>query len=74
MEDTIINVISNVGFPIAVSIALFYQMNKSNEAFLQLLKEFSEIINNNTKSVELLNHTMQRIERDCKDEIKKSKD
>lgn len=64
MEQTIINVISNVGFPIAVSIALFYQMNKTNEKYLSLLKEFQQVINNNTQSLNLLNATVEDLQND----------
>lgn len=64
MEDTIINVISNVGFPIAVSIALFYQISKTNDTYLNLLRNFQDVIANNTKSIELLNATIERLKRD----------
>ena len=64
MEDTIINVISNVGFPIAVSIALFYQMTKTNEMYVNLLRDFQEVINNNTQSVNLLNETVEDLQND----------
>lgn len=64
MEDTIINVISNVGFPIAVSIALFYQMNKTNETYLKLIRDFQEVINNNTESIHLLNDTVEDLQND----------
>ena len=64
MEETILNIISNVGFPIAVSIALFYQMNKSNESYLALLKEFQQVINNNTQSLNLLNATVEDLQND----------
>lgn len=64
MEDTIINVISNVGFPIAVSIALFYQMTKTNEMYVKLLRDFQEVINNNTQSINLLNATVEDLQDD----------
>ena len=64
MEDTIINVISNVGFPIAVSIALFYQMTKTNEMYVELLRDFQEVINNNTQSINLLNDTVEDLQND----------
>ena len=80
MEDTIINVISNVGFPIAVSVALFYQMTKTNDTYIKMLRDFQEVINNNTKSIELFNVTVQRLEREMgykgtdSNEIKRPKD
>lgn len=64
MEQTIINIISNVGFPIAVSIALFYYMAKSNDTYLKLLHDFQNVIANNTKSVELLNSTIIDMQKD----------
>lgn len=64
MEDTVINIISNVGFPIAVSIALFYQMNKTNETYLKLIRDFQEVINNNTESIHLLNDTVEDLQND----------
>lgn len=64
MEDTIINVISNVGFPIAVSVALFYQMTKTNEMYVELLRDFQEVINNNTQSLNLLNATVEDLQDD----------
>lgn len=64
MEDTIINVISNVGFPIAVSIALFYQMTKTNDMYVKLLRDFQEVINNNTQSINLLNATVEDLQDD----------
>ena len=64
MEDTIINVINNVGFPIAVSIALFYQMAKTNETYIAMLRDFQEVINNNTQSINLLNDTVEDLQND----------
>lgn len=43
--------ISNVGFPIAVTGALFYQMSKTNESNLKTFNEFKEIIQSNTHSI-----------------------
>lgn len=64
MEDTIVDLISNVGFPIAVSIALFYQMTKTNEMYVNLLRDFQEVINNNTQSLNLLNATVEDLQDD----------
>ena len=66
MESVALDLISNVGFPIAVSIGLFFQMTKTNDTYLQLLKDFQEVINNNTKSIDLLNSTVERLKRDVK--------
>lgn len=67
MESTILEVVSNLGFPIAVSIALFYQMNKTNETYIGLLRDFQEVIGNNTKSIVLLNATVQELKQDLGD-------
>ena len=64
MEDSIINIINNVGFPIAVSVALFYQMAKTNETYINLLRDFQEVINNNTQSINLLNDTVEDLQND----------
>lgn len=64
MESTILDVVSNLGFPIAVSVALFYQMNKSNETYIQLLRDFQEVISNNTQSINLLNATVHELKND----------
>ena len=39
--------ISNVGFPIAISIALFYQLIKTNE----IVREFQSTIDKNTATM-----------------------
>lgn len=44
------NLISNVGFPIAISIALFYQLIKNNE----ITREFQTTISKNTYTIERL--------------------
>lgn len=50
----IIEFINGVGFPIAVSIALFWQNNQRTQQYSELLKELTTIINNNTRSIERL--------------------
>ena len=64
MENTLLDIVSNLGFPIAVSIALFYQMNKSNETYIQLLRDFQDVISNNTQSINLLNATVHELKND----------
>lgn len=64
MESNILDIVSNLGFPIAVSVALFYQMNKSNETYIQLLRDFQEVISNNTQSINLLNATVHELKND----------
>ena len=78
MESVALDIINNVGFPIAVSIALFYQMAKTNDTYIGLLRDFQEVINNNTKSIDLLNSTVEDLQNDMyngegdKSETKKS--
>ena len=50
--------INNVGFPIAVSIALFYQLMKTNE----LVREFQSTIVQNTETIERLGDIIDRKE------------
>lgn len=59
MEESITNLISNVGFPIVVSIGLFYQMNKTDEMYITMLREFKQVIDNNTKSLDDLSKSMK---------------
>lgn len=63
MEETIVNLISNVGFPIVVSFALFQQINKTNETYIKLIGEFKKVIDRNTQSIHELAQTMNRIDR-----------
>lgn len=55
MEMDLINLINNVGFPIAVSVALFYQLVKTNE----LVREFQATIVKNTSTIERLVDTIE---------------
>lgn len=47
MVTEIVNIVSNVGFPIAISIALFYQLIKTNE----MIREFQTTIVKNTDTI-----------------------
>lgn len=49
------NMVSNVGFPIAISIALFYQLIKTNE----LVRDFQATIVKNTDTIERLVNTIE---------------
>lgn len=55
MENELMNMVSNVGFPIAISIALFYQLIKTNE----LVREFQATIVKNTDTIERLVDTIE---------------
>ena len=47
MVTEIVNIVSNVGFPIAISIALFYQLMKTNE----MVRDFQATIVKNTDTI-----------------------
>lgn len=64
--ESIFEFIGNVGFPIAVSIILIYQLEDIRENYLVLTREFQEVINNNTKSLEMLNTTVERLKEDMR--------
>lgn len=62
MEETIVNLISNVGFPIVVSFALFQQINKTNEMYLNVIRDFRNVLENNTQSLNDLARAIDRLE------------
>lgn len=47
--DSVTQVISNVGFPVAVCIALFFYMEKQNERHQQETDKLNETVQSNTK-------------------------
>lgn len=47
--DTIVTIISNVGFPVACCVALFWYMQKQDERHQQETDKLRETISNNTK-------------------------
>lgn len=57
----IIDIINGVGFPIAVSIALFWQNYQQNEKYTALLSELTTIIDNNTSSINVLSDELRGI-------------
>lgn len=60
--EVISEFISNVGFPIAVTAALFYQMMKTSEANQRTFQEFKAIIQENTSSI----HQMESVVKELK--------
>ena len=52
--ETIIQLINGVGFPIAVSIVLFYQNGKQAERYDKQMKELTRVIENNTLTLKEL--------------------
>ena len=61
--ETIIQLINGVGFPIAVSIALFYQNGKQDERYDAQMKELTKVIENNTLTLNELNLRLEKNER-----------
>ena len=47
--DSVIQLVSNVGFPAAVCIALFFYMEKQNERHQQETDKLNETVQSNTK-------------------------
>ena len=58
--ETIIQLINGVGFPIAVSIVLFYQNSKQDERHDRQMKELTKVIENNTLSIKELNLRLEK--------------
>lgn len=61
VEETIIQIINSVGFPIAVSIALFWQNNKNQEQYLKTFNEFQKVIESNNDMLDKLTKEIQTI-------------
>ena len=61
--ETIIQLINGVGFPIVVSIALFYQNVKQDERYDEQMKELTKVIENNTLTLTELNLRLEKSER-----------
>ena len=62
--NTITEIINNVGFPIAVCVALFYQNMKTNETFNKLqetLYQNTAVTQNNTAITQRLEDTIRQI-------------
>lgn len=64
--ESIIQLINGVGFPIAVSIALFYQNGKQDERYDKQMQELTKVIENNTLTLTELNLRLENSERWCK--------
>ena len=60
--ETVIQLINGVGFPIAVSIVLFYQNGKQDERYDKQMKELTKVIENNTLTVNELNLRLENRE------------
>lgn len=64
--ETIIQLINGVGFPIAVSIVLFYQNGKQDERYDKQMKELTRVIENNTLTLKELCLRLENKERGTK--------
>ena len=53
--DAIVNLVTNIGFPIAACVAIFRQMNKQDEAHA---KEVEMLRESHTKQIELLRESV----------------
>lgn len=65
MELDVVNLINNVGFPIAISIALFYHLVKTSE----IVREFQATIIQNTETIERLVESIETIKRSVIDDV-----
>lgn len=50
----IVQIISNVGFPIAAAVALFWKLNQDQQRHKEESDNWSEAVNNNTRVMERL--------------------
>ena len=59
--NAITQLVSNVGFPIACTVAMFMLFYKEREAHSEESKKFVEAINNNTKIMEEVKTIVQTL-------------
>lgn len=59
-SDTFVELVNLIGFPIAACIALFWMNREQAKYYRELLKEFRETIDNNTRAI---NHVIQQIDK-----------
>lgn len=57
--ETVVQLINGVGFPIAVSVALFWQNSKQDERYSETMKDLSKVIETNTKTLAELNANLR---------------
>ena len=70
--NVITTLISSVGFPIFVSLVLFYYIYKMQEKTNETIKSLTEAVNNNSNVVNNLIIHMNEIRADIKDEVNKT--
>lgn len=64
MEE-IINIISTLGFPIAVCLLLFWYVNKIQDQHKEEINELKNVIENNTLVLQRLVDTIMRGDKDA---------
>lgn len=70
--NVITTLISSVGFPIFVSLVLFYYIYKMQEKTNETIKSLTEAVNNNTNVVNNLIIHMNEIRNDVINEVSKT--
>lgn len=60
--ESFIKLVNGVGFPIVMSIALFWSNQTSTEANQVLMKEFNETIRSNTDALHKLSSKIEKSE------------
>lgn len=60
--DVIVQLISNMGFPIAMCIMLVWYINNTMKSVNSTLQSLQRTVENNTMVVEKLNNRMDRLE------------
>lgn len=48
------DIISQVGFPVVVTLLLLYQQMKTNEGYYELIQQVKQLVENNTKVLDSL--------------------
>ena len=60
MED-IVNIISSVGFPIAMCLLLFWKSSQQDVNYKTMIEGLTNVINDNTKINTKINDTLEKI-------------
>ena len=60
--DAIISSVSNLGFPIACVIILFWYLNKERESHKEEMDKLTEALNNNTQAINKLYVLMDKLD------------
>lgn len=60
MED-IVNIISSVGFPIAMCLLLFWKSSQQDVNYKTMIEGLTNVINDNTKINTKINNTLEKI-------------